>query len=264
MIEWLSFAGAGVIAGLIAGLLGLGGGLVIVPILVVLFTWQGEAPQFIMHMAVATSMMTITVTALSSLIAHHRQQNIHWPSVRLFVFGLSAGAFFGAWFASKLPREFLQLFFAVFALLMAIRVWIQIPDKGYPKLLKRLPAVSFSMMTGGISALIGIGGGSLVVPYLLLAGQTIRKAIGTSAACGFPIALAAVAGFILFAPEQLDGQRFRQSGFVHWQAFLGIVVTSTLFAPLGVKFAKKLSEKTLRQIFSVALLGVAGYFFLMA
>jgi len=263
MIEWLSFAGAGVIAGLIAGLLGLGGGLVIVPILVVLFTWQGEAPQFIMHMAVATSMMTITVTALSSLIAHHRQQNIHWPAVRLFVFGLSAGAFFGAWFASRLPREFLQLFFAGFALLMAIRVWIQIPEKGYPQLLKRLPAVSFSILTGGVSALIGIGGGSLVVPYLLLAGQSIRKAIGTSAACGFPIAIAAVAGFIFFAPDQLAGQTVWQSGFVHWQAFLGIVVTSTLFAPLGVKLAKKLSEKTLRQVFSIALLGVSGYFFLM-
>lgn len=263
MIEWLSFAGAGVIAGLIAGLLGLGGGLVIVPLLVVLFTWQGEVPEFIMHMAVATSMMTITITALSSLIAHHRHRNIHWPALRLFVFGLSAGAFFGAWFASKMPREFLQLFFALFALFMAIRVWIQIPDKGFPCLLNRLPAFSFSILTGGVSALIGIGGGTLVVPYLLLAGQTIRKAIGTSAACGFPIAVAAVCGFIVFAPSQLSGQTVWQSGFVHWQAFLGIVVTSTIFAPLGVTLAKKLSEKTLRQIFSIALLAVSLYFFLM-
>lgn len=261
MIAWLSFAAAGVVAGLIAGLLGLGGGLVIVPLLVVLFSWLGEAPEFIMHMAVATSMMTIIVTSFVSLLAHHRHQHINWRAVRLLSGGLAAGAFFGAWFASRMPREFLQVFFAVFALLMAIRVWLPLAHNGYVQLLNNLPAKGFSLFAGGVSALIGIGGGSLVVPYLMLAGQHIRIAIGTSAACGFPIAVAAVLGFIVFSPEQAFVQDKWQSGFVHWQAFLGISATSMIFAPVGAKLAAKMSEKSLRHLFSTALVSVSAYFF---
>lgn len=257
-MEWLIFAVAGIFAGLIAGLLGLGGGLVIVPVLVVLFSWQSMAAEQIMHLAIGTSMMTICVTALASLTAHHRQQNIHWPAVKRLVAGLLLGGFFGAWLASQLSGEFLQRFFAVFALLMAIRVWIKLPHSGYSQLLQPTPANGFGAVTGIVSAFVGIGGGTLVVPYLLLAGLPIKRAIGSAAACGLPIALSAVAGFMIWAP---NSEADWQTGYIVWPAFFAIAITSSICAPLGVKLAKRLPDKLLRQLFSIALLLVAGYFF---
>ncbi len=257
-MEWLSFAIAGSFAGLIAGLLGLGGGLVVVPLLVVLFGWQGMAAEQIMHMAIGTSMMAICVTALASLTAHHRHHNIDWPTVKKLIFGLVLGGFFGAWLASQLPGEVLQLFFAVFALLMAVRVWIKSSHSGYSQLLKPATATFFGGVTGVVSAFVGIGGGTLVVPYLLLAGLPIKRAIGSAAACGLPIAVSAVAGFIVWAP---DSSTKWQTGYIVWPAFIAIAITSSIYAPLGVKLAKRLPDKLLRQLFSIALFAVALFFF---
>ncbi len=257
-MEWLSFAVAGIFAGVIAGLLGLGGGLVIVPVLVVLFSWQGMVAEQIMHLAIGTSMMTICVTALASMTAHHRHHHIDWPTVYKLIFGLMLGGFLGAWLASQLSGEVLQRFFAVFALLMAIRVWIKLPHGGYPQLLKPAAATGFGSVTGVVSAFVGIGGGTLVVPYLLLAGLPITRAIGSAAACGLPIALSAVAGFIVWAPKSSADW---QTGYIVWPAFFAIAITSSICAPLGVKLAKRLSDKLLRQLFSIALLTVALFFF---
>lgn len=257
-MEWLIFAVAGIFAGLVAGLLGLGGGLVVVPVLVVIFNWQGMAAEQIMHVAIATSMMTICVTAMASLTAHHRQHNIHWQVVRRLILGLMAGGFFGAWLATQLSSAFLQHFFAVFALLMAIRVWVSLPHDGLKRLLRPVLANSYGGFTGVVSAFVGIGGGTLIVPYLLLAGLPVKKAIGSAAACGLPIALSAVGGFILWAPDSNMGG---QTGYVYWPAFWAIAVTSSICAPLGVKLAKALPDKLLRQLFSIALLLVAIYFF---
>ncbi|HET8807684.1 MAG TPA: sulfite exporter TauE/SafE family protein [Methylophaga sp.] len=257
-MEWLSFAVAGIFAGLIAGLLGLGGGLILVPVLVLLFSWQGMATENIMHLAIGTSMMTICVTALASLTAHHRHQNIDWTVVKKLIGGLVAGGFLGAGIASQLSGEVLQRIFAVFVLLMAIRVWIKLPHSGYPNLLKPAAATGFGSITGVVSAFVGIGGGTLVVPYLLLAGLTIKQAIGSAAACGLPIALSAVAGFIVWAP---DNNADWQTGYIVWPAFFAIASTSSICAPLGVKLARRLPDKFLRQLFSIALLAVAFYFF---
>ncbi|MDX1573675.1 MAG: sulfite exporter TauE/SafE family protein [Methylophaga sp.] len=257
-MEWLSFAVAGTFAGLIAGLLGLGGGLILVPVLVVLFSWQGVAVENIMHLAIGTSMMTICVTALASLTAHHRHQNVDWTVVKKLIGGLVLGGFFGAWMASQLSGEVLQRIFAVFALLMAIRVWIKLPHTGYPRLLQPAVAAGFGSVTGVVSAFVGIGGGTLVVPYLLLAGLAIKKAIGSAAACGLPIAMSAVAGFIVWAPVNSADW---QTGYIVWPAFFAIAATSSVCAPLGVKLAKRLPDKLLRQLFSIALLTVAFYFF---
>ncbi|MDT8311353.1 MAG: sulfite exporter TauE/SafE family protein [Methylophaga sp.] len=257
-MEWLSFTAAGIFAGLIAGLLGLGGGLIIVPVLVLLFSWQGMVAEQIMHLAIGTSMMTICVTALASLTAHHRHHNIDWIAVKRLLGGLLFGGFFGAWLASQLSGEALQQFFAVFALLMAIRVWMKLPHSGYLQLLQPAAATGFGAVTGIVSAFVGIGGGTVVVPYLLLAGLPIKRAIGSAAACGLPIALSAVAGFIIWAPQSTANW---QTGYIVWPAFLAIAITSSLCAPLGVKLAKRLPDKLLRQLFSMVLFLVAIYFF---
>lgn len=261
MIEWLVFALIGVFTGIFAGLLGLGGGLIIVPSLLLVFSWQGLPPAYLIHMAIGTSLMTITVTSLPSMYAHHQDHHIDWQLVKRLSPGLVMGSFVGAWVATVLSSSLLQQFFALYAFMIAIRMWWPIVPAVETDLLNRTPLLGFSTLTGCISALVGIGGGSLVVPYLVMAKQSIRKAIGTSAACGFPISVAAVVGFIMFGQTQEISKIVWQTGFIHWQAFLGIIATSTLFSFLGAKLVKVLPVMILKRIFSLILLMVAIYLF---
>ena len=260
-IEWLSYAAAGVVAGTLAGLFGIGGGLVIVPVLVWLFSKQGLPSEYLIHMAVATSLMTIIVTSMSSIFAHWRLGNISLLAVRHLVPGLIIGGFSGALLASVISGAKLQTFFAIFALLMALRIWLPNSKASYPVLLNRLPATIYGLFSGIISALVGIGGGTLIVPYLLMARLSIQQAIGSAACSGLPIAIAGVIGFIVFAPDELNQQAGWQTGFVHWQAFVGIIITSVLFAQFGARIAKKIPSHWLRRLFSLLLICVAIYFF---
>jgi len=260
-IEWLSYAAAGMVAGTLAGLFGIGGGLVIVPVLVWLFSKQGLPNEYLIHMAVATSLMTIIVTSMSSILAHWRLGNIAFLAVRRLIPGLIIGAFSGALLASSISGDKLQILFAIFSLVMAIRIWLPNATASYPSLLNRLPSMIYALVSGVISALVGIGGGTLVVPYLVMARLSIQQAIGSAACCGLPIAIAGGIGFIVFAPSDIGGQSEWQTGFVHWQAFIGIIVTSVFFAQFGAGLAKRLSSHWLRRLFSLLLLSVAVYFF---
>lgn len=262
LIEWLSYLAAGVVAGTLAGIFGIGGGAVIVPILVWLFAKQGLPSDYLIHMAVATSLMTIIVTSVSSVYAHWRLGNVSWPAVRRLLPGLLAGSFGGALLASSVSGDYLQTFFALFALVMAIRIWLPTPSGLYSGLLGWLPASVCGVVSGVISALVGIGGGTLIVPYLLMARLSIQQAIGSAACCGFPIALAGVVGFIVFSPAHLGEQTAWQTGFVHWPAFIGIALASVIFAQLGARLGKKLPASLLRRLFSGLLVCVSLYFFI--
>lgn len=261
MIEWLSYAGAGVIAGLMAGLFGIGGGLIIVPILMLVFSWQAMSADVAMHVAIGTSLMTITVTSLSSIRAHHRYGTIDWSLVRKLIPGLVFGSLSGAILAAYLPAYGLQVFFACFTLLMAVRLWLPSPKALSPRLLTRGTMSVYGLFTGILSAMAGIGGGTLVVPYLVMAGQQIQRAVGTAAACGFPIAVSGVTGFIWMGISKHQINADWQTGFVHWQAFIGIVSTSIFMAPIGAGLAKKLSHEKLSKLFSLLLL-IVGITFL--
>jgi len=260
-IEWLSYDAAGIVAGTLAGLFGIGGGLVIVPVLVWLFSKQGLPDQYLIHMAVATSLMTIVVTSMSSIFAHWRLGNISMLAVTRLVPALLFGSFGGALLASLISGDMLQIFFATFALLMALRIWLPNTSTTSPALLNRLPSSLYGLFSGALSALVGIGGGTLIVPYLLMARLNIQQAIGSAACCGLPIAIAGVIGFIVFAPSEINQQSAWQTGFVHWQAFLGIILTSVIFAQIGARLAKRLPAHWLRRLFSLLLICVAAYFF---
>ncbi|MCB2426835.1 sulfite exporter TauE/SafE family protein [Methylophaga pinxianii] len=260
-IEWFSYMAAGMVAGTLAGLFGIGGGLVIVPVLVWLFSKQALPVEYLIHMAVATSLMTIVVTSLSSIYAHWRLANISMLAVRRLVPGLVLGAFSGALLASVISGEKLQIFFALFALMMALRIWLPNSKAAYPVLLNRLPATTYGLLSGVISALVGIGGGTMIVPYLLMARLSIQQAIGSAACTGLPIAISGVIGFIVFAPDEISQQSDWQTGFVHWQAFFGIIATSIIFAQIGARIAKKIPSHWLRRMFSLLLIGVALFFF---
>ena len=257
MIELISFAVIGIFAGISAGLLGLGGGLVTVPALLYVFKFYGMPETHLMHIAVSTSLMVMIVTSMSSLMSHHRGRNVDWPLMRRLSGGLIVGGFLGAYSAILFSSQKLQQVFAVYAFLMSIRLWISMLVLTVSTRLLQQPYLFVAgSVFGSISALVGMGGGTMIVPYLLLAGKNIQQAIGTSAACAFPIAVAGVIGFMVFA-EQEGSENSWQTGFVHWQAFLGVISTSIIFAPLAAKWAKKLPLILLERLFSLVLMAVS-------
>lgn len=251
----------GSFAGLVAGLLGVGGGLIIVPVLLWVFQGEGFSGHVIMHMAVGTSLATIVFTSLSSVRAHHQHGAVLWPVFRQLAPGIVIGALLGAAIADVMPTRVLQLFFATFEIMVAIQMAINFK----PHASRQLPGyIGMTSVGGGIGALssvVGIGGGTLTVPYLLWCNVTVHKAVATSSACGLPIAVAGCVGFIVMGWQATALPGF-SSGYVYWPAFFGIVCTSVLFAPLGARLAHRLPAKHLKRVFAVflAILGLRMFF----
>lgn len=258
MLEWLLFACIGMISGLFSGLLGLGGGLIIVPALLFVFQWQGLATTDLIHLAIATSLMTITVTSLSSAYSHHRHHNVDWSLAKKLTPGLLLGGMLGAIVATQLSASLLKYCFVIYVFFVVFNMWLPSPKFRQLQLLNNIPVILFSTSTGIISALVGIGGGTLIVPYLVMAQQSIQRAIATSSACGFPISIAAVVGFIFIAQPQSIVSNW-QTGFIHWQAFLGIISTSIVFSFLGAKLVKNLPVLFLKKLFSIVVFLLAIY-----
>lgn len=245
-----------------AGLFGVGGGLIIVPILYAVFLAQGYDPSYIMHMALGTSLATIIVTSISSVSAHHKKGAVLWQVVKNLAPGLVVGSFLGAGVADILPSHILQLVIALFAFWVATKML-----KGAKAAVdesKQLPSksaqVGAGMGIGVASAIFGIGGGSLTVPYLNRYGVVMQKAVATSAACGFPIAIAGALGFIWFGSQQHEPIK-DAIGYVHIYAFIGISVMSFMTAKLGAKVAHHLSPVKLKKCFA-GLLMTVGFFFI--
>jgi uncharacterized membrane protein YfcA len=251
-MELLAYLLTGAVAGLMAGLLGVGGGLVIVPILVWLFARHGFAGETLMHYAVGTSLAVILPTSLASLLTHQRLGSINWQVARLMTPGILLGALLGAWLALQMSNAFLSQFFGVFMLLMAVKFIAGVkPDPN-----RALPGAPGLGAAGGVigllSALLGIGGGSLTVPFLLSCKENIRMAVGTAATLGFPVAVAGTAGFIASGLGS-PGQPGFNSGFVYWPAVAGIVLTSVQLAPVGARLAHQLPQKILQRVFALLL-----------
>lgn len=261
-MELIIFLAIGALAGFAAGLFGVGGGLIIVPLLYIVFTQMGCQPDVIMHMALGTSLATIIVTSISSLIAHNKNSAVIWPVFKNLTPGLILGSFLGAGIAGLLSGANLQLIIGIFVIWVAYKMFFgakNVIDQG-----KVLPSTTRQIFAGtGIgvaSAIFGIGGGSLTVPYLNHYGVVMQKAVGTSAACGLPIAIAGALGFIFFGMKQHINVP-NTIGFVHIYAFLGISIMSFMTAKLGAKTAHILSPIVLKKCFALMLL-IVGCFFL--
>lgn len=259
MVEWLVFALIGAVAGIFSGLLGLGGGLIVVPCLMAVFTWQALPEAYLMHIAIGTSLMTITVTSLSSSYAHHQYRHINWQLFNGLLLSLLAGSIAGAYLATLFSSSVLRRCFALYVFFVAMRMWFPLLPSGNDLFWNKKVLSVFGFFAGSISALVGIGGGTLIVPYLIMAKQPMQNAIGTSAACGFPISLAAVSGFIMFG--QFEGVMDNKwiMGQIHWQAVIGIISTSVLFSIWGAKLTKALPVSVLKRAFSFVLFIVAMY-----
>ncbi len=246
----------GAVAGVLAGLLGIGGGLVIVPMLTFAFTGQAFAHDHILHLALGTSLASILFTSLSSVRSHHKRGAVVWPVVFRITPGILVGTFVGAWIASQLSTNFLKVFFGVFLLYVGTQMLLGIK----PESTREMPGTSAMFGAGGIigvfSSLVGIGGGTLSVPFLVWHKTLIRHAIGTSSAIGFPIAVAGTLGYLLNG-WGVAGLPSYSLGYIQGTALAGIVAASVCTAPLGAKLAHTLPVDKLKRIFAFLLYLVA-------
>ncbi len=260
-MEFLLYLALGACAGVLAGLFGVGGGIIIVPVLVFSFTLQGFDSEVLTHLAVGTSLATIVFTSIQSVRAHHRMGAVRWPVFAWMTVGILIGAGFGALTASYIAGPNLQKIIGVFAILVAIQMALDLKPKASRGVPGKPGLTAAGVVIGWASAIFGIGGGSLTVPFLTWRSLTMQQAVATSSACGFPIAVASAISFMilgwhdpLLPPHSL--------GFVYLPALIGIAVTSMFFARFGARLAHKLSPRVLKRLFAL-LLVVVGTSFLI-
>ena len=246
----------GAFAGFLAGLLGIGGGLIVVPALVYLLPQLGISNDVIMPMALATSLSAIVISSSSAALAHNKNKNIPWDITKPLMFIVAFGALLGAFIADRLSAQALTNFFAGAVIVLASYMLASIRTQQSRKMPSRVKLQFISLMTGVIASLMGMAGGAILVPVLTYFGMPLRHCIGIATVCGVMVALFGSLGYII---SGLDNELLPvwSFGYVYLPALLGVVLTSSLFAPVGVKFAAKLPVQTLKKIFAVFLILVA-------
>ncbi|MEE4243790.1 MAG: sulfite exporter TauE/SafE family protein [Kangiellaceae bacterium] len=255
--SWLLFLAVGALAGLLAGLLGIGGGFVIVPALMIVLPTKGFSPEHFMHVALGTSLATITVTSLSSMWSHHKRGGVDWRYFVTLAPGVLIGALLSGVIADAIPAKPLAILFGSLALLMMVQLFRSNPNQGAANEMKTWQVVITSGGIGCLSGLTGIGGGSIVAPYLHFLGERIERCVGTASATGLPIALAgSISYWLMGLDESLPEGAI---GYIYLPAFLGIIVTSILTAPIGAWLAHKLPQRVLVNVYAIFLLLTGVY-----
>jgi uncharacterized protein len=244
--------------GFVAGLLGIGGGMLLVPFLTLLFTIRGFPEQHLVHMAIATSLATILFTSVSSVRAHHQRGAVLWPVVKVLAPGILLGSLIGAQIAGRLPTVFIALFFAVFVGFSALQMLRDKKPKPSRELPKPLGMFGVGNVIGFISSLVGAGGGFISIPFMVWSNVKIHNAVATSAALGFPIAAAGAAGYIIAGMSE-PTMPAGTIGFIYLPALLAVAGGSVLTAPLGARVAHAMDTTRLKRVFALLLFALAGY-----
>jgi len=252
----LPYLVTGACTGVLSGLFGIGGGLIIVPTLSFLFAGAGFPAAQIMHMALGTSLATIIFTSMSSAHAHHNRGGISWTVVQRIIPGVIIGTLLGAWLASQLNTAWLKGIFVIFEFYVGTQLLLEFcpnPSGRHPS-----DTVMFfaGALIGSLSSLVGIGGGTLSVPFLLCCNYPMRQAIGTSSAIGLPIAISASAGYI-FVGQSTLGLPPMSVGFIYLPALAGIALSSVITAPFGAWLAHRLPVALLRKLFALLLYAIS-------
>lgn len=248
----------GAAVGFAAGLLGIGGGMLLVPFMTMVLTAREFPKEHIVHMAIATSLATIMFTSISSVRAHHARGAVLWNVVKLLAPGILVGSWIGPWIGAQLNSSALALSFAVFVAFSATQMLI---DKK-PAASRDLPKPPGMFAAGGVigvlAGLVGAGGGFVSVPFMTWCNVKIHNAVATSAALGFPIALAGTLSNIYFGLKE-PGMPSGSLGYIYLPALLVISLASVTTAPLGARTAHKLPVKSLKRVFAILLYALAAY-----
>ena len=249
----------GAATGFLAGLLGIGGGMLMVPFISIILTAKGYPAEYTVKIAVATSLAAICFTSLSSVRAHNRRGAVLWPIVRVLAPGILLGSLAGAQLAVALPGRILSVMFAMFVAFSATQM---LRDRK-PKATRTLPGAlgTFSMggLIGVLSALVGAGGAFISVPFMTWCNVKIHDAVGTSAALGFPIALAGTLGYI-WAGRGMPQMPPGSIGYLHLPSLVVVSLASMSTAPLGARTAHRMDIRPLRKMFAGLLYLLAAYF----
>lgn len=253
---FLACALLGAVVGFFAGLLGIGGGLIIVPVLVYLLPLLGISAELAFPMALATSLASIIFTSTSAAFAHHKNGNIPWPIAKQLVISVAIGAMLGAVIAGMLSLKALTLIFASAVLVLAAYMFLSIKVERSVGLPSNWVLQLIGLFTGVLASLMGIAGGAILVPILMYCSLSMRQAIGVATASGIIVALFGALGYVIIGFGQSDLPPW-SIGYIYLPALLGIVLTSSLFAPLGVKAGTKLSLLYLKKGFALFLMLVA-------
>jgi uncharacterized membrane protein YfcA len=254
----LAFLGLGAVVGFAAGLLGIGGGLLLVPCFTFLFPSVGVPGERVVHMGIATSLATIMFTSVSSVLAHHQRDAVSWHIVRVLAPGILIGSWIGPWIGKQLNSPSLAMFFALFVGGFATQMLLG----AAPAASRELPGAPGMFAAGGVigilSGLVGVGGAFVSVPFMTWCNVKIHNAVATSAALGFPIALAGTLANIYYGMNT-PGLPPASLGFVYLPALLFVSLTSVLTAPLGARTAHRLPVKALKRAFALTMFALAGY-----
>jgi uncharacterized membrane protein YfcA len=260
-MDWTLIAGLlvlGAATGFAAGLLGIGGGMLMVPFLTFIFTLRGYPEQHLVHMAIATSLATILFTSISSVRAHHQRGAVLWNVVKVLAPGILLGSLIGAQIAGRLPTLWVSLIFAVFVGFSSLQMLLNRKPRPTRELPRALGMFTAGTIIGVISSFVGAGGGFISVPFMVWSNVKIHNAVATSAALGFPIAAAGTIGYVLAGHGQ-SGLPAGTLGFVYLPALLTIALASVVTAPLGAKVAHSLDTRPLKRIFALLLAVLAAY-----
>jgi uncharacterized membrane protein YfcA len=253
---WWAYLAIGVAVGFLAGLLGIGGGMVMVPMLVFVFTAKGFPAEHMMHLSLATSMATIVFTSLASVRAHDRHQAVDWAVARAMAPGIVVGALAATLLAGYVPTRPLAIFFTGFMFYAATQMFVEVKPKPSRQLPGAAGLFGAGALIGGFSSVLAAGGAFLSIPFLAWCNVPLKRAIGTAAANGFPIAVAGTIGYVLNGlrvPDLPAGSL----GYVYLPALALIVAASMPLAPVGARLAHVLPVRRLRLAFAVMLLALA-------
>jgi uncharacterized membrane protein YfcA len=252
---WAAYLVIGAVVGFAAGLLGIGGGMVMVPLLVYVLGTEGFGESGL-HVALATAIATILFTSLSSVRAHDAFGSVDWPIVRAMAPGILAGAFVAALLAGLIPTRPLAIMFTALVFYAATHMLINVRPRRARALPSRPALFGVAALIGGVSSLLSAGGAFMSIPFLASCSVPLRRAIGTAAAIGFPIALAGTAGHVLQG-LRVQGLPPLMLGYVYLPALGCVVATSMATAPLGARLAHRVPVKRLRLVFALVLYAMA-------
>lgn len=244
--------------GFSAGLLGVGGGMLTVPFITMLLSARQFPATLVVHVAIATSLAVILFTSVSSLRAHHRHGAVLWPVVRHFAPGILVGSWIGPWIGAQLPSSALALFFGLFISFSATQMLLNRKPKPTRELPQRPGMIAVGLVIGTLSGLVGAGGGFISVPFMSWCNVRIHNAVATSAAIGFPLALAATLSNIYFGLQE-PALPSGTLGFVYLPALVLVSAGAVLTAPLGARVAHSLDVRSLKRIYALMLYALAAY-----